>query len=126
MHSAAIPTSGGTLPLCRKIREDLAVKIRSGQWRVDEEIPSEAALCLRYGVSRGTIRQALAELVQQGLIYRRQGRGSFVQRPKLEGSVLGSYRLYMSRAPLDARSSSPIRRSIGSARVMSPHPPWNP
>jgi len=111
MHSAAIPTSGGTLPLCRKIREDLAVKIRSGQWRVDEEIPSEAALCLRYGVSRGTIRQALAELVQQGLIYRRQGRGSFVQRPKLEGSVLGSYRLYMSRAPLDARSHVLLCRS---------------
>jgi GntR family transcriptional regulator len=116
MRTAAIPGAGGSLPLCRKIREDLAFKIRSGHWRVDEEIPSEAALCRRYGVSRGTIRQALAELVQQGLIYRRQGRGSFVQRPKLEGSVLGSYRLYMSRAPLDARSRVLLCRSRPAPR----------
>jgi GntR family transcriptional regulator len=116
MQSAASPKSPGTIPLCRKIREDLAVQIRSGRWRVDEEIPSEAALCRQYGASRGTIRQALAELVQQGLIYRQQGRGSFVQRPKLEGSVLGSYRLYMSRMPLDARSQVLVCRSRPATR----------
>jgi DNA-binding GntR family transcriptional regulator len=104
MEGAASSRGQAAVPLCRKIREDLTVQIRSGRWRVDQEIPSEALLCEQYRVSRGTIRQALAGLVQQGLIYRRQGRGSFVQRPKLEGSVLGSYRLYMSRMPLDARS----------------------
>jgi GntR family transcriptional regulator len=104
MPRAESPRSQGTIPLCRKIREELALQIRSGRWRVEQGIPSEAALCQQYGASRGTIRQALAGLVEQGLIYRRQGRGSFVQRPKLEGSVLGSYRLYMSRMPLDARS----------------------
>ena len=104
MEGAASSRGQGAVPLCRKIREDLTLQIRSGRWRVDGEIPSEALLCEQYRVSRGTIRQALAGLVQQGLIYRRQGRGSFVQRPKLEGSVLGSYRLYMSRMPLDARS----------------------
>jgi GntR family transcriptional regulator len=104
MARAARSRGQGAVPLCRRIREDLTVQIRSGRWRADQEIPSEAVLCRQYRVSRGTIRQALAGLVQQGLIYRRQGRGSFVQRPKLEGSVLGSYRLYMSRMPLDARS----------------------
>jgi GntR family transcriptional regulator len=104
MPPATRPKPQGRTPLCRKVREELALQIRSGRWGVDQEIPSEAALCRQYRASRGTIRQALAGLVEQGLIYRRQGRGSFVQRPKLEGSVLGSYRLYMSRMPLDARS----------------------
>lgn len=104
MQLPSTHSSRGAVPLCRRIKEDLSRQIRSGRWRVDAEIPSEAELCQQYGVSRGTIRQALAELVQQGLIYRRQGRGSFISRPKLEGSVLGSYRLYMSRIPLDARS----------------------
>jgi DNA-binding GntR family transcriptional regulator len=120
-RSARVPlpeSSRGALPLCRRIKDDLARKIRSGLWRVDEEIPSEAELCQQYRVSRGTIRQALAELVQQALIYRRQGRGSFVQRPKLEGSVLGSYRLYMSQIPLDARSQVlHCRRRVASKEI---------
>jgi len=94
----------GVIPLHHQIKEDLALQIRSGRWRPEEEIPSEADLCRHYGVSRGTVRQAIADLVQQGLIHRRQGRGSFVSKPKLEGSVLGSYRLYLKDAPLDHRS----------------------
>jgi GntR family transcriptional regulator len=82
------------VPLYHRIKEDLTLQIRSGIWRPGQEIPSELELCRHYRVSRGTIRQAIADLVQQGLVCRRQGSGSFVSQPKLEGSVLGSYRLY--------------------------------
>jgi DNA-binding GntR family transcriptional regulator len=82
------------VPLYHRIKEDLSLQIRSGSWRPGLEIPSEAELCRHYGVSRGTIRRAVADLVQQGLVCRRQGSGSFVSQPKLEGSVLGSYRQY--------------------------------
>jgi GntR family transcriptional regulator len=116
----------GVIPLHHQIKEDLALQIRSGRWRPEEEIPSEANLCRHYGVSRGTVRQAIADLVQQGLIHRRQGRGSFVSKAKLEGSVLGSYHLYRKDAALDHRSqvircrlwspSSDIRRILGTNR----------
>jgi GntR family transcriptional regulator len=92
------------VPLYHQIKEDLTLQIRSGRWRTDQEIPSETALCKRYNVSRGTIRRAIGDLVQQGLIYRKQGRGSFVSKPKLEGGVLGSYRLYLKETSLDAGS----------------------
>lgn len=84
------------IPLHHQIKESLTLQIASGQWRPDDEVPSEADLCRHYGVSRGTIRRALADLENQGLVERRQGRGTFVARRKFEGSVLGSYTLYRS------------------------------
>ncbi|MBI4254758.1 MAG: GntR family transcriptional regulator, partial [Candidatus Rokubacteria bacterium] len=42
-----------------------------------ERIPSEHALCRRFKVSRPTIRQALDVLVEEGLLYRHAGRGTF-------------------------------------------------
>src|SRR2546422_3567681 len=42
-----------------------------------ERIPSEHALCKRFKVSRPTIRQALDVLVEEGLLYRHAGRGTF-------------------------------------------------
>ena len=84
------------VPLHHQIKESLTLQIASGQWRPEDEVPSEAELCRHYGVSRGTIRRALADLENQGLVERRQGKGTFVARRKFEGSVLGSYTLYRS------------------------------
>lgn len=85
------------VPLYHQIKESLALQIASGRWRPGEEVPSEADLCRFYGVSRGTIRRALGELAQRGLVQTRHGRGTFVSRPKFEGSILGSYRLFRER-----------------------------
>ena len=81
-------------PLYHQIKENLTRQIVSGRWLSDHELPSEPDLCAHFGVSRGTLRRALHDLENQGLIVRRQGRGTFVAKPKFEGSVLGSYRNY--------------------------------
>lgn len=67
--------------LYAQIREEL----RSELERMDsgDPIPTEAELEQKYGASRITIRRAVEELVAEGLLLRQQGRGTFVQKPKL-------------------------------------------
>jgi GntR family transcriptional regulator len=88
--------------LHHQIREDLLLHLRSGRWTHGHEIPSEKALCRHYGVSRGTVRQAITDLVTDGYVERQRGRGTFVSRPKLESGVIGSYsRFLVVGPPLD-------------------------
>lgn len=49
-------------------------------------VPSEMELMKRYGVSRGTVKQAIEHLEQQGLVYRVQGKGTFVAEPRITRS----------------------------------------
>lgn len=64
--------------LHEQVTNDLLTRIESGQFRPGEALPTEAALCREYGVSRITVRQALSALVARRLIVRRRGVGSFV------------------------------------------------
>lgn len=63
------------------IRNKIEEKIVSGVYQENDKIPSENELCQIYESSRITVRKALDELVTKGVLYRQQGRGTFV-RPK--------------------------------------------
>jgi len=71
------------VPLYYQLTEELRENIENGEWPPNSLIPSETELCERYKVSRGTVRQALSQLVQEGLLYRKQGKGTFVAEPKI-------------------------------------------
>ena len=71
------------VPLYYQLIEELRENIENGEWPPNSLIPSETELCERYKVSRGTVRQALSQLVQEGLLYRKQGKGTFVAEPKI-------------------------------------------
>jgi DNA-binding GntR family transcriptional regulator len=64
----------------QQIAADLRHQIESGELRPGDLLPSDAALVERYGVSRGTARQAFAALERAGLIEARHGKGRFVCR----------------------------------------------
>ena len=72
------------LPLYHQLYEILRDNITHGEWKPGDMIPPESGLVESYGVSRTTVRQVLDKLVTDGLIYRQQGRGSFVAHPTLE------------------------------------------
>ncbi|MCO8592241.1 GntR family transcriptional regulator [Burkholderia multivorans] len=65
-------------PLYLQLARKLAGAIHGGTWRAGEALPSERALSASVGVSRITARRALALLVEQGLIRRSRGAGSFI------------------------------------------------
>ena len=72
------------LPLYQQLYEVLRGNITRGEWKPGDLIPAESELIEQYGVSRITVRQVLDMLVQEGLIYRQRGRGTFVAHPAVE------------------------------------------
>ncbi|UCF27827.1 MAG: GntR family transcriptional regulator, partial [Chloroflexota bacterium] len=72
------------IPLYVKIRESLREKITSGEIERGQKLPSEDELAAQYGVSRMTVRQSTSDLIDDGLLYRRHGVGTFVTLPHIE------------------------------------------
>lgn len=72
-----------------QIADELAEEIRAERLAPGEPVPSEAVLMERYGVATGTVRNAMRELRDRGLVETRHGAGSFVKRRStlIEGSV---------------------------------------
>lgn len=70
-------------PLYRQLIQRLRSEIAAGVYPVHSRIPSEQELGEAYQVSRVTVRKALAELTRDGLLQRRQGKGTFVCAPRI-------------------------------------------
>lgn len=71
---------GGDGPLYRKVVDALRREIAAGRLAIGARLPSEEELCQRFGVSRHTVREALRQLREDGLVASRQGAGSTVVR----------------------------------------------
>ena len=69
---------GPGAPLHRQIFVVLRDEIERGLYAESRALPKEEALCDRFGVSRITVRRALADLATVGLVQRRHGLGTFV------------------------------------------------
>lgn len=72
------------IPLYVKIRETLREEIYAKKFPPGAKIPSEDELAARFSVSRMTVRQGLIDLIDEGVLYRRQGVGTFVGQPQVE------------------------------------------
>ena len=66
------------MPLHAQLAEVLREKIYAKEWGSQSKIPSEHELVVRYQVSRGTVRHAIDALVDEGLLVRKHGKGTFV------------------------------------------------
>ena len=79
------------IPVYYQLKNDLTSKIAKGVWKSGDCIASERELCEIYGVSRMTIRQAVGELVQEGVLLRIKGKGTFVCEQKLKQQDMMSF-----------------------------------
>lgn len=71
------------IPYYIQVKDIIRSRIKDGTWAVGDRLPSEAELCAMFNVSRTVIRQALQDLIHEGLIRRRKGKGSFVAASKI-------------------------------------------
>ena len=71
------------LPLYHQLKQLLADRIHSGDWKPGDLIPGEHELQDRYHLSRTTVRQAMQELEREGFVTRHRGRGTFVAHPRV-------------------------------------------
>ncbi|WP_195987012.1 GntR family transcriptional regulator [Clostridium sp. D53t1_180928_C8] len=79
------------IPVYYQLKNDFIKKIASGIWKAGECISSERELCEIYDVSRMTIRQAIGELVQEGILTRKKGKGTFVCEQKVNQKDMMSF-----------------------------------
>jgi len=76
------------VPYYYQLKEIIKAQIQKGHWPPGAQIPSEPQLCEMFGVSRTVVRQALGELVAEGYLSKQKGRGTFVAKPKIAGSLV--------------------------------------
>ena len=74
-------------PLYQQLMSRLKNDIMAGVYPPGARIPSEQVLCDTYGVSRVTVRKAMQDLVEAGLLVRRQGKGTFVAKERIQRNL---------------------------------------
>ena len=110
-------------PLYRQIRSLLTRNLENGEWRPGAMIPSESELATRFGVSQGTVRKAIDEMVVEHLLVRRQGKGTFVASHSDPRSVFRFLSIRANQGDLPPLKSVPLecwrsRASVEVAQVL--------
>ena len=111
-------------PLYAQLMDQIRSDIHRGLYAVGSRIPPEHELEITYGVSRVTVRRALQELTAEGMLERKQGKGTFVAQPRAEirerrlqsfhdacraeGRVPGARVLRVTEKPGDARDRAEL------------------
>lgn len=72
------------IALYYQVEELITSRIQSGKWPVGAQLPSEIDLAQELNISRATVRQAISELVNKGMLIKKHGSGTFVARPSLD------------------------------------------
>lgn len=93
-------------PLYAQLAAQLESLIRSGQLKAGELLPSEPELCETLSISRSTVRQAFAQLEEEGFVVRRRGKGTYVSAPKVQRplSRLCSFTRQMAELGMESTS----------------------
>ncbi len=97
------------IPYYYQLKEILKALIEENILSQGEQIPSENELCQRYEVSRTVVRQAINEMVYEGLLIRKKGKGTYVAKPKISGSLMQSLNgFYKDMVVKDLKTNSEV------------------
>lgn len=122
------PATSPFAPAYSRLQQELALKINAGRWKPGDQIPPERQLAEEYGLSVGTVRKAMEQLVQAGYCYRVQGKGTFVTDFPSDRAVFYKLRISFSdkdvvllpfnisrtEVPADKDTASRLNLSVGA------------
>lgn len=110
MDGAGIIKHNVPVPYYFQLSTHIEEKIKSGQWKPGQTLPSEQQLCDILGISRTAVRQAMSDLDRRGLITKQNGKRSTVALPKYEGGLMQNLRGFYEDAT--ARGQKPSTRVL--------------
>lgn len=93
MRTSLSMSRRGSQPLYVLVKDGLINALRAGRWRAGEPMPTEIMIAAEFGVSQGTARKAIDDLVAMGLVVRRQGKGTFVSTHSSDRSLFHFFHL---------------------------------
>jgi len=105
-------------PYYRWLEETLREDIAQGTYRPGDALPTEHELMRRYNLSSTTVRRAVRDLVLEGWIYRKAGKGTFVKRAKLEERLA---RLTSFAEEMQSRNITPQFKLVRAELMPAPY-----
>jgi GntR family transcriptional regulator len=111
----SLPDNNGSRPLYARVLEHLIERIRSGEWKPGQLIANEFEIAAEFGVSQGTARKAIGDLASEGLVVRRQGRGTFVVEHTPAHVLFRFFNLFDANGTAVVPDSRDVRSSLAQA-----------
>src|SRR6056297_2452356 len=102
--------------LWRAIHDSLNADIAAARYAPGDKLPTEAALAARFGVNRHTVRRALGELAEAGVIFTRRGAGAFVAHRPTDYPIGARVHVYDGLSLADGMPVATFRSSFPAAR----------
>ena len=96
------------IPLYSQLVSIVKRNISAGTLMTGDLLPSEAELCKTFDISRSTVRQAIGTLESEGLVVRKQGRGTFVAEPKMRRKTENVYSFTSEISSMGMQPSSTL------------------
>jgi len=123
-----------SIPIYKRIQQFIRGKIDSGEWASDALIPTEAELSRLFACSRISVTTALRELVKDGVIYRIQGKGTYVSPREAANSPYENSALMNSTLSIEdlsvpgehktvSVSTQPLGEEVAAALRLAPGTP---
>jgi GntR family transcriptional regulator len=102
-------------PRYAQLVESLMRRLAAKEWTLGVQLPGDAALAAQYGVSIGTMRRAIDQLVRQHLLTRHQGKGTFVAVHDGDRALRHYFRVVADDGTRDLPTGRVVRRQIVAA-----------
>lgn len=103
------------IPLYSQLKDRIISAINNDELKYGEKIPTEIEITEQYNVSRITVRRAIEELVEEGYLIKKQGKGTFVIKNKIERKLTYSYK---NTQPISFTKELELNNIIPSAQVI--------